>query len=290
LSMGTCVDGRIQCTYHGMQFDGTGRCVHIPGQARIPPTAQTRNFPLFERYGLVWLWMGNPTLADPARVPTVEKHGEAGWGLIDGGYQYHPSNYLNIVENLMDPAHTTFVHAKTIGNPLASHEPVKMEKTEQYVLSYKWIENTQPSPYDRRMREWGDQMIDRGQYFYLYPPAVSRVDIISIPTGLAHTEENMGKGMRGYSYKFLTPETESATHFFWLHLRNYFLGEEQSAQLRETLDKTFLEDREIEVAMQRSQQETGVRQFTGLEIDRGPTVALRIIQRMVESENEGATA
>ena len=41
------------------------------------------------------------------------------------------------------------------------------------------------------------------------------------------------------------------------------------------LEHTFLEDRDIEIAMQKSQQELGVRQLTGLQIDRAPGSALR---------------
>src|SRR5258708_6104800 len=63
LSMGVCVEGRIRCAYHGMQFDGTGRCVHIPAQTIIPPKARCRSFPVIERYGLVWVWMGDSAAA-----------------------------------------------------------------------------------------------------------------------------------------------------------------------------------------------------------------------------------
>ncbi len=36
--------------------------------------------------------------------------------------------------------------------------------------------------------------------------------------------------------------------------------------------------------MQRSQEETGVRQETALEIDRAPTMALRMLERLIEAE------
>jgi vanillate O-demethylase monooxygenase subunit len=96
--------------------------------------------------------------------------------------------------------------------------------------------------------------------------------------------------MRTYSYKFLTPETEAATHFFWIHVRNYQVGNEQAAtNLRTALEQTFLEDLQVEVAMQRSQEELGVRQLVGLEIDRAPSIALRMLQRMIDTE-QGARA
>jgi vanillate O-demethylase monooxygenase subunit len=285
LSLGSCVNGHLRCTYHGMEFDGAGRCVHIPGQTLIPPKAQTRSFPVSERYGLIWIWMGDPALADAARVPRVEKHGEPGWDVIEGGYQHHPSSYLNIIENLMDPAHTSFLHANTIGNPLASEKPVTTEKTADSIVAYRWLENTQPSPYDRKRMDFGDVSVDRGQYFYFHLPATSHVETMVLPTGRDRTAENLSKGMWTSSYKFLTPESESTTHFFWMHVRNYQVGNsEAAAKMREALEQTFREDLIIEVAMQRAQEETGVRQLAALEIDRAPTMALRMLKRMIEAE------
>lgn len=291
LSMGVCVNGNLRCGYHGMEFNAEGRCVHIPAQDIIPPKARTRSFPVIERYNLIWLWMGDAASADPAQMPTIEHYGEDGWDLIDGGYQHHPSNYLNIVENLMDPAHTTFVHKQTIGDPLAKDAPVQMEKAEDHVVAYKWLKNTDPSPNDRRIRDFGDRKVDRGQYFYFYPPSMSRVEIVVVESGQDYTDENLNRGLRTYSYKFLTPETEGSTHFFWLHVRNYLIGNQEWAdKLRGILEFTYLEDRDIEMAMQRSQDELGVRQITGLEIDRAPMIAVRMIQRMATLESGPAQA
>ena len=289
LSMGVCTQGRIRCVYHGMEFDGTGQCVHIPAQTVIPPKARTRSFPVTERYGLVWVWMGEPATADFTLLPQVEKFGEPGWDVLSGGYQYHPSNYLNIIENLMDPSHTTFLHSRTIGNPLASDQPVTTQKTDRYIVAYRWLENTDPSPHDRRRLNVGDIKVDRGQFFYFHLPAVSRVETIVLPAGTARVEENMCKGLRTYSYKFLTPESASATHFFWLHVRNYQVGDEKAAEaLRSALEETYREDLQVEIAMQRSQEELGIRQLVGLEIDRAPTLALRMLSRMIEVENTPA--
>src|SRR5258707_5901357 len=173
--MGVQVDRGIRWGYHGLEFDGSGRCVHVPGQDTIPPTARVRSFPVAERYGLVWIWMGEASLADTASLPVIENYAAPGWELIDGGYQHHPSNYLNIVENLMDPAHTTFVHRQTIGNPLASDVPVKTERSDDHIVAYKWLLDTQPSGLDRKVMDFQGQTVDRGQFFYYHIPSMSRV-------------------------------------------------------------------------------------------------------------------
>ncbi|MBW4332136.1 aromatic ring-hydroxylating dioxygenase subunit alpha [Stakelama sp. CBK3Z-3] len=285
LSMGTVTGRGLQCGYHGMTFGGNGRCVHIPGQDTIPPQAQVPSYPIEERYGIAWIWMGEADQADRALLPDIPYHDDPDWERIDGGYQHHPSNYLNIVENLMDPAHTTFVHKQTIGNPAAADTPVTMERTDEHIVAYKWLKNSPPSQMDVKIKDFGDEKVDRGIFFYFIIPSTSRVDVITMPAGLEPTEENYNKGLRNNSYKFLTPESETSTHFFWMHLRNYKVGDKAwSERMRGVFEQTFLEDRDIEMAMQSWQNEVGVRQFVGLEIDRAPTIALRMIGKMVKDE------
>lgn len=288
LSMGICTEGRIQCGYHGLEFDGSGHCIHVPGQSLIPPKARVQRFPVTERYGLVWIWMGEAEAADPALLPMVERFGQPGWAFLGDGYQRHESSYRNIIENLMDPAHTTFVHKETIANPAAANKPVQIGTVEGGVVAYRWVENSPPTPFDRAvMADVG--AVDRAQFFYFLLPGTSRVDIISVRAGTKREDAEMDSGMRTFSYKFLTPETSGSTHFFWLHMRNYRLNDATwVATLRGNLEKTFLEDAVIVAAIQREQTRTGLHQRTGLEIDRAPVMALRMLDRMIAAES-GAT-
>jgi vanillate O-demethylase monooxygenase subunit len=60
--------------------------------------------------------------------------------------------------------------------------------------------------------------------------------------------------------------------------------------LQAALEQTFREGLEIEVAMQRSQDETGIRHLIALDLDRAPVMAVRMLQRMIEAESAGLTA
>src|SRR5881397_3419400 len=42
LSMGKLVDDTLQCHYHGLRFDRSGKCVRVPGQDLIPPSARVK--------------------------------------------------------------------------------------------------------------------------------------------------------------------------------------------------------------------------------------------------------
>lgn len=291
LSMGVCTNGHIRCGYHGMEFDGSGQCTSIPGQSTIPPTARVQSYPSVQRYGIVWVWMGEPDAADESLLPVVQKYGEEGWGLLDQGYQHHPASYRIIIENLMDPAHTTFVHKMTIGNPSAKDTPVKVERRDGGIITHRWVLGSKPSPYDLQLLENAPDTVDRGQFFCFFAPSMSLVDMRTLPAGCAEQEDKQDSGLRTFSYKFLTPETAGSTHFFWLHVRNYRLGEpEWEERLRADLNKTYFEDRDVEGAIQLEQERTGVRQRTALAIDRGPVMAMSLIDRLLDAERGDAGA
>src|SRR3954462_4679144 len=64
------LDGdRVVCGYHGFTYDTSGACVYVPGQKRIPRTARVASYPVVERDALIWVWIGDPALADPQIIP-----------------------------------------------------------------------------------------------------------------------------------------------------------------------------------------------------------------------------
>lgn len=284
LSLGEVVGDTLQCAYHGLRFDGRGRCVHVPGQRQIPASACVRAFPLIERYGALWIWMGDADQADPGRLPTIERYDTPGWAVLRGAPSRHQTHYLNIVENLQDPAHTTYVHRRTIGNPASDGVMPTTEVHADHIVTYRWTRNSPPPPIEHQSGQFAG-LTDRCQYYRFYPPCVSRVDVATIDAGTAATEANLDRGRRAFSYKFLTPETDTSTHFFWLHIRNFSLHDAAvEAELRDAFTQTFEEDNVITSALQREQDATGVRQMTWLDIDAGPSRARRWIEAMAAAE------
>jgi phenylpropionate dioxygenase-like ring-hydroxylating dioxygenase large terminal subunit len=45
LSIGTVVGDDVRCGYHGLVFSPNGRCVHMPSQETINPSACVRSYP-----------------------------------------------------------------------------------------------------------------------------------------------------------------------------------------------------------------------------------------------------
>ena len=55
LSTGWIVDGAVECLHHGLRFDGTGKCIHMPAQdpGRIPERFKVQTFPVREEDGRI---------------------------------------------------------------------------------------------------------------------------------------------------------------------------------------------------------------------------------------------
>ena len=73
LSKGNLVGNNVQCGYHGMTFDGNGKCVRIPAQDNLPPSAYVDTYPVEERHGIVWVWMGIKEKADPNLIFNMDE-------------------------------------------------------------------------------------------------------------------------------------------------------------------------------------------------------------------------
>src|SRR5262249_7601812 len=104
LSNGRREGDDVRCMYHGLKFDPGGKCIQIPGQDNIPKNLGVKSYPVLERDRLVWIWMGQPALADPAKILDFPYLRDPAWrGRPD--YMHYKANYRLIVDNLSDLAH-----------------------------------------------------------------------------------------------------------------------------------------------------------------------------------------
>ena len=144
LSMGRLIDDNIQCGYHGMTFNPEGYCVRIPGQESIPRSAVIKAFPVQEKNDIVWIWMGHPEKADEKEIFHLEEFDNSGWKSHQGDALYFQSNYLNVAENLVDPAHVSFVHPTTLGNPESEDVTVRTDVSGEVLVAWRWIRDAPP--------------------------------------------------------------------------------------------------------------------------------------------------
>lgn len=117
LHLGKLEGDTVACPYHGLRYDASGRCVFNPNGAQIvPASARVGTYPLAERYGVLWIWPGDPARADPAGIPALGYLEDPArctrvQGLIEVG-----ANYRYILDNLVDSAHILTVHHDTLAS------------------------------------------------------------------------------------------------------------------------------------------------------------------------------
>ncbi len=139
LSKGKRIGDTIQCGYHGMTFGADGKCVRVPGQSNLPASAYVDSFPVLERHGIVFVWMGDTDKADPALAFDMPELSQDGWHLHHGDKLHIKANYLNVAENLVDPAHVSFVHPTTLGNAASENVPVHVKTADEVIVAWRGL-------------------------------------------------------------------------------------------------------------------------------------------------------
>lgn len=284
LSMGKLVGDRLQCHYHGLQYDGTGKCVRIPGQDMVPPTAKIRSYPIVERYKWVWIWMGDPALADPDKIVDYHWLDDETWGARTS-YLHVKANWQLIVDNLLDLTHLAFVHETTIGNSaLVDNASVKVTRGPEDVLVTRWIINS-PAPPTFVKAGGFTEPVDRWQIIDWRPPACIRLDVGATPTGTGAPEGKRVGGIEMRNLNAITPETENTCHYFWGQAHSWDAKNGAlSDMLLGQIKMAFLEDVAVFEAQQRNLEMIKNPQQLDINADTGVIQARRIIDRLHAEE------
>jgi phenylpropionate dioxygenase-like ring-hydroxylating dioxygenase large terminal subunit len=114
LSKGRCVDGALQCGYHGWTYNGAGRVIRIPQydpERAIPPDYATPAYRCVARYGYAWVALEEPI----APIPDVPEFDAPGWRTIFQFHEVWATSPVRALENSFDNSHFSFVHRATFG-------------------------------------------------------------------------------------------------------------------------------------------------------------------------------
>ncbi|MEY4652460.1 MAG: hypothetical protein RI884_1041 [Pseudomonadota bacterium] len=110
LSFGRHEGDGVRCPFHGWKFDATGRCLETPGEpvgSRLCDRVQQGAYPVIERSGVLFAWLGEPDKAPP--FPAFDCFAAPGTHTFayKGMWQ---CNWLQAFEVGLDPVHTSFLH------------------------------------------------------------------------------------------------------------------------------------------------------------------------------------
>jgi phthalate 4,5-dioxygenase len=100
----------LRCPYHGWKYDVTGQCVEIPSEpedSHYCSRVKLKSYPLIERGGVIWIYMGPPELQPPApewefaTVPIEQSFTSK---------RIQECNWLQALEGGIDSSHVSFLH------------------------------------------------------------------------------------------------------------------------------------------------------------------------------------
>lgn len=108
-------NNKIQCPFHGFEYDKTGKVTKIPATGQntpVPDRFQVNSYPVKDAHGFIWLWWGESREEYPP-LPFFEDIDEKFF--YDTFIDHWPVHYTRAIENQLDVVHLPFVHYNTIG-------------------------------------------------------------------------------------------------------------------------------------------------------------------------------
>jgi len=289
LSLGYLEGGRLVCGYHGLCMGGDGKVHSMPKQ-RVHNFPGNRIYPVVERHGFIWVWPGDASLADPGEVPELHWANSPDWAY--GGGLYHiKCDYRLMIDNLMDLTHETYVHATSIGQKEIDEAPVSSRAEGNSVITSRFMENVKAPPFWQMALEANglpvDAMVDRWQICRFTPPSHIMIDVGVALAGRGGFEAKAEDKAASVVVDFITPETDGSIWYFWGMARNFRPDDAQlTARIREGQGKIFAEDLEVLEQQQKNLAEFPDKKLLKLDIDAGGVLSRRILDKIMQKENE----
>lgn len=236
LSRGACVRGCVQCPYHGWEYAADGRVTRIPSlgdEARIPGRARIDSYPVEERYGLVWTFLGDLAADRRPQLPELlpEYGDEENWRMTRMVREWNV-NWARLKENLADSSHLFLVH--TFGKHLS--ETTEVWEVEETAWGIRI-----PQTYDAKPTDASKTAVNT-------PQAASgreRTELtieISVIGMIQRNAQMMSSGYDQVIWNALTPVDATHTRHFNLHFRNFQREPAQDDAMLKTINWGFDED------------------------------------------------
>ena len=231
LSKGWIKEGHIVCGYHGWEYDRDGKLVNIPQFPfeQAVPNARAKAFLSKERYGYVWVCLGEPLLD----IPDLPEDGDPAFRRIHQFDDFWSCSALRMMENSFDNAHFAFVHKNTFGD-IAQPKPEKYEITEtDYGFVAETIVPVRNPPEAARITGTTEPWTKRKMRNAWFMPFCRTMDM-EYPSGLRHLIFNSA-----------TPIDDGSIQLIQVLFRNDREEDCSTEELRAWDGKIIEEDREI---------------------------------------------
>ncbi len=292
LSMGTVIGDQLQCAYHGLRFGIDGACVHNPHYEALPAAARVRAFPLVERYGMLWIWMGDAP-ADPDMLPVEFAFLANPAFRAVSGYLHVAGNYQLVIDNLLDLTHAPYLHPAFAIPGVSTEERLKRTTTELIreearIIAKRWRLACPPNGPTRTLFGFDDPLMDSRSHMHWLPPS-----LIYFDAGAARLGEAEDAGLCLPALHAITPETDRTSHYFFAQARNMRLDDAHADEvLLGILRNAFINEDEPMIARQQARMgsETDVMALDPvlLKSDGAPVAARRSLAALIAAEQTRA--
>jgi len=175
LSKGKCINGGIQCSYHGWKFNEEGRVTNIPseGQEKTKVKRVIRKFPTHEKDGAIWVWFGEEGQEDVSQIWDFPYRHEKGWNSYFMVTDFQ-NEVTNLVENFVDVPHTVWVHKGWFRNRSFQLVPATVTTEKGKVtVNYDQKEDSIGVLIKFLLNPKNEPMVHTDQFIY---PNITRVD------------------------------------------------------------------------------------------------------------------
>ncbi len=236
LSKGWITNGNVTCPYHGWQYNGEGRCVLIPSEmeedSKIPDKARVDSYPTEERYGMVWVFMGDLPEAERFPIPPFPEFGDPNWRDVRSEWIWE-ADAARVLENGIDIAHASFVHPMFGYNHTARRNKIiKLERHDGWATSTNEM-------YPPALKGGLRRFIRKDQAkTHVHPTFYMAGNTIRM-----HIEAN--PKMHIIMFDANTPVDEHTTKTFAIQVRNFFRSRLFDRGSLKRLEKVLREDTAI---------------------------------------------
>jgi phenylpropionate dioxygenase-like ring-hydroxylating dioxygenase large terminal subunit len=236
LSGGWTKGNCVVCPYHGWRYSGDGKVAYIPSEGddfKAPRRARIDSYPVEERYGMMWVFLGDLPEEERFPIPAVEEYDDPQWKMLSTEFTWK-AEAARVVENGIDIAHASFVHPM-FGKPETAQENHILE-----VDSGEWWGKSKNLQFPPKFKEnWLRKRMRReGQPTNTYP-------CWYLPGMVARIRIDINKKMAIVMFDANTPVDEHTTRTFALQFRNFFKFSLFDAGSLKRLDRILQEDAAI---------------------------------------------
>lgn len=292
LSLGRCEGERLRCMYHGLLYDPDGAVAEIPGQDLIPRGARVRSYPIADRHDWVWVWMGDPTLADEALIPPAVGLSDPDYILGHGHLDYAAEAQL-INDNLLDFSHLSYVHANSFGaGPEFAESHPQLDTLERGVRFSRWVTGTMGASSRK-----SDVPVDSYMTYDFLIPGVLLMWSGNYPAGTAaaldFARPDFSQAIAGVTFtsQAVTPMRDrEARYFFSWGPRRGHGDEAMRDRLMDLAAMAFGEDKTMIEAQQKVIDRTPEARIMPTAHDKGVTIFTRLVERMAKAERQAGAA